>query len=266
MADFHEQDLGGSTFRRVSLRGASFEEVHLTDVRIHDVDLSGTSIRASLLAGCRFTGVELDDVRISGELRNVIVNGVDIAPLVEDELDRRMPDRVKMRPEDADGFREAWPVIERLWEDTLTRARGLPEESLHRSVDGEWSFIETLRHLGFATATWVGGLVLRDRAPWHPLDLPWDEAPQWDGVPHDRDVRPSLAEVLAVRRERRAMVHGLLDGLSDERLKTVLSGDEPGWPLVESCTLAEALRVVLNEEWEHRLYAERDLAVLEQGA
>jgi len=28
----------------------------------------------------------------------------------------------------------------------------LPPEALHRSVDGEWSFIQTLRHLGFATA------------------------------------------------------------------------------------------------------------------
>ena len=27
-------------------------------------------------------------------------------------------------------------------------------------------------------------------------------------------------------------------------------------------TVADCLRVVLNEEWEHRLYAERDLAVL----
>jgi hypothetical protein len=31
---------------------------------------------------------------------NVTINGVDIGPLVEAELDRRRPDRVKMRPED----------------------------------------------------------------------------------------------------------------------------------------------------------------------
>ena len=32
---------------------------------------------------------------------------------------------------------------------------------------------------------------------------------------------------------------------------------------LEQYRLDNGLRVVLNEEWEHRLYAERDLAVLE---
>jgi hypothetical protein len=30
----------------------------------------------------------------------------------------------------------------------------------------------------------------------------------------------------------------------------------------QDLTVAQCLRVVLNEEWEHRLYAERDLALL----
>jgi len=68
-------------------------------------------------------GVELVDVDISGELQNVVVNGVDIAPLIEAELNRRMPERARMRPDDSDGFRAAWAVLERLWEGTLARAR-----------------------------------------------------------------------------------------------------------------------------------------------
>ena len=56
-----------------------------------------------------------------------------------------------MRPDDADGFREAWAILERLWEETVARARTFPEAELHRSVDDEWSFIQTLRHLNFAT-------------------------------------------------------------------------------------------------------------------
>ncbi len=160
-----------------------------------------------------------------------------------------------MRPHDVDDFRAAWATIERLWESTVARARTFPETALHRSVDDEWSFIQTLRHLNFATAAWVSGLILRDPAPWHPLDLPWDEAPECDGVPRDRDAQPPLDEVLAVRRERQAMVGEVM---------ATLTGSAPGWPLVESCSLAEALRVVLNEEWEHRLYAERDLTALEE--
>src|SRR5919202_639143 len=100
-------------------------------------------------AGVVMTGVELADVRIEGEFKNLLLNGVDVAPLVEAELDRRSPERAKMRPTDPAGFREAWDIVEQLWDGTVARARGLDPDLLHASVDGEWSFIETLRHLVF---------------------------------------------------------------------------------------------------------------------
>jgi hypothetical protein len=210
-------------------------------------------------------GVELVDVQISGELQNVVVNGVDIAPLVDAELNRRMPERSRMRPDDSEGFREAWAILERRWEGTLARARTFPESALHRSVDDEWSFIQTLRHLNFASAAWVGRMVLGNASPWHPLDLPWDEAPGWDGVPWDRQAQPSLDEVLTVRRERQAMVRRVMASLTDEQLASEVTRTEPGWPRAEGFPLKECLRIVLNEEWEHRLYAERDLTALEKG-
>ncbi len=263
MTDFQDRDLRGARFSHVRLSDADFSQVELTDARMTMVDFTGARLRSVLFDRTRLTGVELVDVEISGELRNVTVNGVDIAPLVEAELDRRMPERAAMRPDDADGFRAAWAILARLWEATLARARTFPEALLHRSVDGEWSFIQTLRHLNFASATWVNGLILRDSSPWHDLDLPWDEAPAWEGVPCDREVRPSLDQVLAVRRKRQATVSDVLASLTDERLAVVLSSGQPGWPLVESASLGHALRVVLNEEWEHRLYAERDLTEME---
>ena len=97
-----------------------------------------------------------------------------------------------MRPTDPAGFREAWDIIERLWAGTVERARALAPEQLHESVDGEWSFIETLRHLVFATDAWVRRAILGDPSPWDPLDLPWDEMPDTPGIPRDREaVRPS---------------------------------------------------------------------------
>ena len=154
MAEFDHQDMRGSRFYEVDLRDSSFREVYFKNVTMR---------------GCL-----LDDVSIDGEFRNLVLNGVDVAPLVEAELDRREPERVKMRPTDPDGFREAWDIVERLWAGTVDRARSFPPEQLHESVDGEWSFIETLRHLAFATDAWVRRGVLGDPSPWDPLDLPWD--------------------------------------------------------------------------------------------
>ena len=143
------------------------------------------------------------------------------------------------------------------------RARDLDPELLHESVDGEWSFIETLRHLAFATDAWIRRAILGDPAPWDPLDLPWDTMPDTPGVPRDREARPSLDVVLELRRDRMATVRALVDGLTDEWLAADTEPVEgPGWPPPRSFPVRECLSVVLNEEWEHRLYAERDLAVL----
>jgi DinB family protein len=138
----------------------------------------------------------------------------------------------------------------------------LPTEALHTRVDGEWSFVETLRHLNFASAAWVGRMIRGDPSPWDPLDLPWDEAPGWEGIPWDREARPSLDAVLAVRRQRQAMVSNVIDSLTDELLASQVSQTEPGWPQIDEFPFKECLLIVLNEEWEHRRYAERDLAAL----
>jgi hypothetical protein len=263
MTEFREQDLTGARFERVSLRGATFTQVFLNGADMRAVDLTGVQIRGATLNQSRMRGVELVDVEISGELQNTVVNGVDIAPLVEAELNRRMPQRARMRPEDADGFREAWAILEGLWEGTVVRAGAFPEAALHRSVDDEWSFIQTLRHLNFASAAWVSRMILGNASPWHQLDLPWDEAPGWDGIPWDREARPSLDKVLTIRRERQAMVRLVLESLTDEQLASEVTRTEPGWPRMEGFAVKECLLIVLNEEWEHRLYAERDLTSLE---
>ena len=245
MADFDHQDLRASRFYEVDLRGSSFREVYFKDVTMR--------------------GVVLDDVAIDGEFRNLVLNGVDVAPLVEAELDRRDPERAKMRPSDPEGYREAWNVVERLWAGTVERARGFPPQQLHESVDGEWSFIETLRHLAFATDAWVRRGVLGDPAPWDPLDLPWDGMEDTPGVPRDRGVRPTLDEVLRLRHDRMATVRHVVDGLTPESLAASTEPvDAPGWPPPgRSFPVSECLLTVLNEEWHHRLFAQRDLDALE---
>jgi hypothetical protein len=253
VGEFVGQDLTGSRFENVRLTGARFYDVDLTSARIRLADLTGAVIR----------GAVVSNVEISGEIENLRVNGVDVVPLVEAELNRRFPDRVKMRPKDPRGFQEAWEIVERLWQQTVARARTMAPELLHERVDGEWSFIETLRHLVFATDAWVIRAVLSEPSPWDPLDLPHDEMPAIPGVPRDRNVEPSLDEVLTLRADRMTTVRQLIAELTDEKLDSMTEPVmEPGYPESQSFPVRECLRVVLSEEWEHRLYAERDLDVI----
>ena len=250
-------------FTRENLAGSRFEDVYLTDARFHDVDLTNARFRLVDLTGVMIRGAALVNVDISGDIENLRVNGVDVVPLVEAELNRRNPERVKMRPTDADGFREAWDILERLWQETVERARELAPELLHERVDEEWSFIETLRHLVFATDAWVRRAILSEPSPWDPLDLPHDDMPDLPGVPRDRAVRPSLDEVLVLRADRMATVRRVIADLTDEKLagktEPVM---EPGYPESESFAVRRCLGAIINEEWAHRLYAERDLDVL----
>jgi hypothetical protein len=244
MADFTREDLAGSRFEQVDLSGTRFR----------NIDLTGAVIRGAVLV----------NVDIDALIADVRINGVDVVPLVEAELDRRYPERAKMRPADADGFRQAWEILERLWQQTVARARGLAPDLLHERVDDEWSFIETLRHLVFATDAWVSRAILGQPSPWDPLGLPHDDMPDDAGVPRDAGARPSLDQVLALRADRMATVRRVLAGLTDAELAGWTEPvTEPGYPPPQSYAVRRCLQAILTEEWEHRLFAERDLSVLE---
>lgn len=88
--------------------------------------------------------------------------------------------------------------------------------------------------------------------------------PDVPGIPRDRGAQPSLDEVLAIRADRMATMRQVLETLTDERLaESTTPVAEPGYPESISFLVRRCLTCILGEEWEHRLYAERDLAVLE---
>jgi hypothetical protein len=254
MTEYVGDELQGSRFKQVDLTGSLFQWCDLSKVEFRSVDMTGVTMRS----------VDLVDVSIDGSIENMVINGVDVGPLIEAELDRRYPLRAKMRPTTPEGFLEAWDVIERLWTETVERARRLPTTTLHESVNGEWSFIETLRHLTFATDSWLQRVILGDPSPWDALGLPWDEMPDTIGVPRDRSARPSLDEVLELRRDRMNRVRHYLASIDESMLQAHTTPVEgPGWPPPQSFEVRRCLLIILNEEWEHRRFAERDLDILE---
>jgi hypothetical protein len=237
-------------------RGASFIGADFTGANFRDCDLRQVKITDSWLT----------DVRVSGLVENFVVNDVDVTAFVEGELDKRHPERVQLRKmRTADDYRAMWDTLERLWAGTVARAERLPEPALHQRVDGEWSFVETLRHLVMATDRWAGYMILDRPTPYHPLGLPQPGFTPADAAALgiDLDARPPLAEVLEARGTRMTMVRGIVDGLTDDDLgRECPRLPAPGYP-EKTRSVGLCLGVVMREECEHRRYAVRDLTALE---
>jgi hypothetical protein len=236
------------------------------DARFTGADFTGATFRDCDLRRVKITDSWLVDVNVSGLVGNFVVNDVDVTAFVEGELDRRHPERAQLRAmQTADDYRAMWAAIERLWSDTVARTWRLPESALHLRVDDEWSFVETLRHLIFATDAWVGRTIADEPMPYDPIGLTYTGYPAADAaaIGIDLDARPSLAVVLDVRENRTELVRAILEGLTDADLDRVCPRlPAPGYP-EETRTVGRCLRVVMNEEIEHRRYAVRDLAALE---
>jgi hypothetical protein len=73
--------------------GVQISGVSLTDARFGEIDLT----RASFWR-VRMRGAWIGEVEIDGDVSGLRINGVEVAPLIEAELDRRHPVRATMRP------------------------------------------------------------------------------------------------------------------------------------------------------------------------
>ncbi len=237
-----------SEFVDADLHGARFVRTDLSGVVMRAVDVAGADIDAPWL--------------LDGE-SSLRVNGVDVAPLVEAELNRRFPGRDNRRAADPDGLRAAWATLERTWETTLERVAAMPAGAVDVSVDGEWSFAQTLRHLVMATDTWLRRAILEMEQPFHPIGQPNVEY-ETDG--NDMSVfttaTPSYAEVLEVRAGRVAMVRDFLATVTLDELAAARRN--PWDPQFQETTLS-CLHTILEEEWEHHRFAVRDLDAIEAG-
>ncbi|MEV4657676.1 DinB family protein [Micromonospora sp. NPDC049301] len=234
------------------------------DVKIFvDKDLRGARFDRSTLAGAVMRGVDVSGLDIDAPWLAegaLLVNGVDVVPLVEAELDRRFPGRELRQAKAPDDLRAAWAALERAWAAAVDRVLSMPEGAVDVSVDGEWSFAQTLRHLAFAADAWLGKAVLRLPQPFHPLGQSHAEY-ETDGF--DMSVfateQPTFEAVLQVRAERQAMVRDFLATVTPDLLAE--SRPSAWWP-EQHVTVLHCLHVILAEEWQHLRFALRDLDAL----
>jgi hypothetical protein len=246
-----------ATFTRSDeLRAAQFVGADLRGARFVETDLSGVVMR-----GVDVQGAEIDSPWLFDGESFLRVNGVDVVPLVEAELNRRFPGRAERRAGDPDGLRAAWAMLDRAWAATLERVAAMPAGTVDVAVGGEWSFAQTLRHLVMATDVWLGRTILELEQPFHPLGQP-DAGAGSGGLDISifTTVTPSYAEVLEVRTGRVAMVRDFLATVTSEKLASPRT--DPWNPEHRRPTLS-CLHVILDEEWEHHRYAVRDLHAIE---
>jgi hypothetical protein len=230
-----EGDLVGAVFWGADLSGAHFRDVNLTDATI--------------------THAWLVNVDIDALVDTVIINGVDVTSYVN-ERDPWYPLRAMLRPPEPEGMRATWAALEAEWTRTGSRAQALPEHRLHESVGGEWSFVQTLRHLVFAMDKWFTAPILGE--PFNPMGLPNSGSVDfpWPGLDHE--LTPSVSEVLAVRADRAKRFGDHLASLATADLRRPVEVLENGTNPVQEC-----IYTVFEEEFWHNRYARRDIEQLE---
>ena len=238
MPEEFEGDLTAAEFWGADLSGARFRDVNLTDVTI--------------------SHAWLVDVEVDAFIDGLVVNGVDVTAFVN-EHDPWYPLRSVLRVSDPEGMRSGWAALREAWAATVARAQRLPVDGVHESVDGEWSFVQTLRHLVFAMDKWVTAPILG--RGFHAIGL-LDRGSTDLPVPDlDREAAPSLSEVLAARADQAVHLGDYLAAVATDDLIRSVDVLGAGPHLVRDC-----IATVFEEEFWHHRYALRDLAKLETGS
>ncbi|WP_432478776.1 DinB family protein [Nocardioides sp. GXQ0305] len=232
------REFEGATFVRSSLKGATVRFSDVSGVTMRGVDVDGLDIDSHDL----FQG-------------SLVVNGVDVVPLVDAELNRQFPGRELQRAQTPDGLREGWVAVRAAWRTTVADT---PRELVDAQVDDEWSLAQTLRHLVLATDAWLRGGILRIEQPFHEIGQIFTGAEEMGfDLSVFRADQPTYDEILAVRAERQQLVTDFLATVTAELLA---EEREDPWGFGWRPSVGDCLRVILEEEWAHLRYVRRDLA------
>ncbi len=234
--EFEDHDLSGAVFWGVYLRNARFRDVDFTGVRTHHV--------------------LLHDVEFDGPIDQLVINGVDVTDYVN-QLDPWQPLRGMAEPAEAEGVRRSWAAFTSAWGDLISEVAALPPLEATVSVDGEWSFVQTVRHLLFVADKWILG-PMTDQT-WSPLGLPNSGSADHGWPDIAPDANPTIDEVLAERADQATAVSALAASVDDDRLSDTVTVLENGTVAVLDCW-----HTLFEESFEHLRYARRDLDQLDR--
>jgi hypothetical protein len=229
----------GATFVRARVKGATFRS---------------SDFRGATMRSCDVDGLDLDDHDLF--FGTLIVNGVDVVPLVDAELNSRFPGRELQKATTPEGLREGWAAVQTAWQQTVDDT---PSHLVDEQADDEWSLAQTLRHLILATDAWLRGGVLQVEQPFHEIGQIFTGAGEMGfDMSIFRAEAPTYDEILMVRTERQQQVTDFLSTVTPELLAEERAnpwGGDDWRPSVGDC-----IRVILEEEWAHLRYIRRDLA------
>ncbi len=231
-------------------------EGDLTEAVFWGADLSGTTFRDVNLTNAKVSHALLVNVDIDALIDNVVINGVDVTAFVNDRDPWHPLRTVLAFPSTPSDIRTSWRLLETEWAKTVARAQALPEGKLYESVNGEFSFVETVRHLVFAMDKWFTVPVAGEA--FHPIGLPNKGSLDfpWPGL--DYELRPSVADALTVHANRATHYRAFIASMTADDLPRSIDVLENGEHPLLPC-----LHTVFEETFWHIRYAVRDLAVLE---
>ncbi len=180
---FENEDIRGTVFRRVNLHQALFNDVNLGQAVFQDVNLEGASI-----CNANLVNFSIEDANIHG----MTIFGFRIDELIEAELDRHDPERVRLRMKviyDPQEVQRVLGHLEKVRADFRAALRSAGSDLVCRRPDeGQWSALENVRHLLFAEQLYTDRWILGNQEPWS----------QYGMLPEFLANNPAYAEVGSV--------------------------------------------------------------------
>ncbi len=148
---FEYQDMAESEFISVNLYKARFDDINMAETTINNANLQDVTITDANIRGLTIFGFRVDE-------------------LIEVELDRRDPQRVKLRMEDVHNLHDVRKVMGALNSLRTAFVQHLRLQSTevlnnHPGPD-RWSALEHVRHLVFAEDLYLNRWILRNSRPW----------------------------------------------------------------------------------------------------